>query len=122
MDASGIAEDRDFGRWGILVAKGEGVVDDFGELGVDGWLAVAAEGDGVDFDLLPLEALQHSLKVGKDLGCGGEDGVVASVAVPTAFAIDTIEIAKFAFFGQEVDAQRCSEAATMDGSEDCFFS
>jgi len=105
VDAGGVGEDGHLGGGGQTVAEGEGVVDDGGELGVEGGLAIAGEGDGVDLGALLLEGEEHALEVAVHFGGGGEDGVGVAILVPTAFAVDAVEVADFALLGQEVDAE-----------------
>jgi len=121
VDAGGVGEYGDLSRGGVAVAEGEGVVDDLRELRVEGRFAVAAEGDGVHLDAVGVEVLEFVGEVVAYLFGRGERGVVASVAVPAAFAVDAVEVAEFAFFGEQVDAEGSAEAAAMYRSEDRFF-
>ena len=105
VDAGGVAQHGDLGPGVVPVAQAEGVVDDLGELGVERRLAVAAEGDAVYGGALVRKPLQHPLEVGAHLHGGGQEGVVAAVAVPAALAVDAVEVADLALLGQEVDAQ-----------------
>ena len=121
VDAGGVAEDRDLGMREVAVAESQGVVDDLRELRVEGGFAVAAEGDGVDGDIVGDHILEFVAEVVTDLGGGGDDGVVATVAIPSTFAVDAVEVAEFTFLGEKVDAEGVAQSAAMDWSEDRFF-
>ena len=54
----GVRQHRDLRVGIILVAQGDGVVDDLRKFRVDGGLAIAAEGDGVDVHAIVFALLQ----------------------------------------------------------------
>ena len=121
VDAGGVGEDGHFGRGGIKVAQGQGVVDDLRKFGVEGGFAITREGEGVDLCAFVLEAEEHTLEVGVHFDGGGYHSVIAAILVPATFTIDAVEVAYFAFFGHEVDAKGGAETTAENRTENSFF-
>ena len=121
VHAGGVGEHRDLRGREIGIPQFEGVVDDAREFGIEGGLSVAREGDGIDPDAVQQARGQLVLQRGADFGCRGQDLVFEAVLVPAALAVDAVESAEFAPARQEVDAERGSQPAAVDGAENRFF-
>ena len=100
-----VAQHRYLGLRIILVPQMQGVVYNLRKVRIKRRLAVAAEGDAVNARALGSKLFEHPFQVASHLGRRGQHRVVTAVAVPAAFAVDAVEIANLALFGQQIDAQ-----------------
>ena len=117
MGESRVAQHRHFGIGEILVAQPQSVVHDFREMRMAGGLAIACKGKDVGRRTILLhvaqlvfESLSHLLTCWQFL-------LGPVVGIETAFAVNTVEGAGLSVTGQQVDAQRHTQPATMHRTE-----
>ena len=95
----GITQHANFGIGKIVIAQGDGVVDDAGEVGVHSGFSVSSKGDDVGAAAFLLHRLQFLLKDFGNLFASGDAQFGFGVTIETAFAINAIEGAKFSIGG-----------------------
>ena len=103
-DLSGVGEDTDFGVGEILIAQADGVVDDFGEMRMQGGLAIARKGEDIGFQTLLLHLGKLCLQSLGHFFAGGLLLFGSVVLVESTFTVDAVEGTHFAVGRKQVDA------------------
>ena len=113
VDHRGVAQHGDFGRGGVTVSEGEGGVDDPVEVGMHGGFAVPCEGDDVGQFPLFAHGFQLRFEGGNNFSVRIECAFAVR-SVPTAFAIDAVEVAELGGGGEQIHSQGGAESAAMN--------
>ena len=100
-----------------MIAQGDGVVDDAGEVGVHRGFSVSSKGDDVGASAFLLHRLQFLLENFGNFFASGDAQFGLGVTIETAFAINAIEGAEFSIGRQEINAKRNSQSSTMHRAE-----
>lgn len=106
VQAGGVGEDGNSGLGAITFTQFDGVVNDGGEVGVQGGFPVPGKGQHIRKFSVFLHLLQFPFELGGYLlACGQfRTGRILS-RIEATLAVNTIERAEFTVFGQQIDAE-----------------
>ena len=108
-DAGGIGEHRNHSRREEPVAKLQRVAYNLREIRIESGFTVPGEGDRVDGSTVGGTGTQFFFKQCTDFSRVGKLPVRSAVGIPTAFAVDAVEIAELAFRRKQVNPKRVPE-------------
>lgn len=108
-NAGGVGENADFHLGKILVAQGDGIVDNPGEIGMKRRFSVTRECDYVERLAVLAEEYQFFLEQACRLLARRQSGGTVALGIVAGLAVDTVERAYFTVVRHKVYAKRRTE-------------